>query len=88
MKASDAHADIPALMEAKAGEIAACRSVKMGVGGNIKMMSAKHMFLLMAGTKAVTFDSGVMVPNARKVVKQYEVDGGECKASLYSSTEL
>ena len=75
---SPAHADIPALMEAKAGEIADVER-QMGVGGNIKMMSAKHMFL-QAGTKAVTFDSGVMVPNARKVVKQYEVDGGECKA--------
>ncbi len=74
---SEAHADIPALMEAKAADIAATEA-KMGAGGNIKMMSAKHISL-MAGTKAVTFDSGVMVPNARKVVKQYEVDGGECK---------
>ncbi len=74
---SDAHADIPALMESKAADIAATEA-KMGVGGNIKMMTAKHMFIN-AGTKAVTFDSGVMVPNARKVVKQYEVDGGECK---------
>jgi len=64
-------------MEAKAADIAATEA-KMGTGGSIKMMSAKHLSL-MAGTKAVTFDSGVMVPNARKVVKQYEVDGGECK---------
>ena len=76
-KQSDAHADIPALMESKAADIAATEA-KMGAGGNIKMMSAKHLSL-MAGTKAVTFDSGVMVPNARKVVKQYEVDGGKCK---------
>ena len=74
---TEAHKDIPALMEAKAADIAATEA-KMGAGGNIKMMSAKHLSL-MAGTKAVTFDSGVMVPNARKVVKQYEVDGGECK---------
>ena len=74
---TEAHKDIPALMEAKAADIAATEA-KMGTGGSIKMMSAKHLSL-MAGTKAVTFDSGVMVPNARKVVKQYEVDGGECK---------
>ncbi len=73
---SDAHADIPALMESQAADIAETEA-KMGTGGNIKMMSAKHLSL-MAGTKAVTFDSGVMVPNARKVVKQYDVTGGKC----------
>ena len=75
---TQAHADIPAMMEARAADIAETER-EMGVGGNIKMMSAKHVYL-QAGTKAVTFDSGVMVPNARKVVKRYEVDGGECKA--------
>ena len=75
-KASDAHADIPALMESQAADIAETEA-KMGTGGSIKMMSAKHISL-MAGTKAVTFDSGVMVPNARKVVKQYDVTGGAC----------
>ena len=75
---TQAHADIPAMMEARAADIAETER-QMGTGGNIKMMSAKHVYL-QAGTKAVTFDSGVMVPNARKVVKRYEVDGGECKA--------
>ena len=79
---SDAHADIPALMESKAADIAATEA-KMGVGGSIKMMTTKHMFIN-AGTKAVTFDSGVMVPRSKKVVKSYEVDGGECKP-VYTS---
>ena len=74
---SEAHADIPALMEAKAADIAETER-KMGVGGSIKMMSAKHVFL-QAGTKAVTYDSGVMVPNARKVVKQYDVKDGNAE---------
>ena len=74
---TQAHADIPAMLEAKAADIAETER-EMGVGGNIKMMSAKHVFL-QAGTKAVTFDSGVMVPNARKVVKQYVVNDGKAE---------
>lgn len=77
-----AHADIPAMMEAKAADIAETER-EMGVGGNIKMMSAKHVYL-QAGTKAVTFDSGVMVPKGRKVAKKYEVDGGKCK-TIYTA---
>ena len=72
---SKAHEDIPGLMESKAADIASTEA-KMGVGGSINMMSAKHI-TLMAGTKAITFDSGVMVPNARKVLKGYEVTDGK-----------
>ena len=72
---SAAHADIPGLMEDKAADIAATEA-KMGTGGSINMMTAKH-FSLMAGTKAVAFDSGVMVPNGRKVFKGYEVREGK-----------
>ncbi len=72
-----AQSDIPALMESKAADIAATEA-KMGTGGNIKMMTAKH-FSLMAGTKAVTFDSGVMIPNARKVTKGYEIREGKAE---------
>ncbi len=72
---SAAHADIPGLMEEKAADIASTEA-KMGVGGSINMMAAKH-FSLIAGTKAVAFDSGVMVPNGRNVLKGYEVTDGK-----------
>lgn len=72
-----AHADIAGMMEQKAGDIAQIES-KMGVGGNIKMMSAKHLFV-QAGTKAVTFDSGVMVPNARSVTQKHVVEDGKSR---------
>lgn len=74
---TQAHTDIPAMMEAKAADIAETEK-EMGAGGNIKMMSAKHVFL-QAGTKAVTFDSGVIVPNARKVIKQYDIKDGNAE---------
>jgi len=72
---NESQADIPGLMEAKAADIAATEA-KMGNGGSINMMSAKHVSLI-AGTKAVAFDSGVMVPDARKVLKGYEVKDGK-----------
>ena len=72
---TEAQSDIPALMESRAADIAATEA-KMGVGGSIKMMSAKHVSL-MSGTKPVTFDSGVMVANGRKVFKGYEVREGK-----------
>ena len=64
-------------MESKAADIAETEA-KMGTGGNIKMMTAKHMFIN-AGTKAVTFDSGVMVDKARKVTKGYEIREGKAE---------
>ncbi len=74
---TEAQSDIPALMESKAADIAATEA-KMGAGGSIKMMSAKHVSL-MSGTKPVTFDSGVMIPNARKVLKGYEIREGKAE---------
>lgn len=74
---TEAQTDIPALMESEAANIAATEA-KMGVGGNIKMMTTKQVSLI-AGTKPVAFDSGVMVPNARKVVKGYEVREGKAE---------
>lgn len=74
---TQAQTDIPGLMEAKAADIAETEA-KMGTGGNIKMMTAKHMFIN-AGTKAVTFDSGVMVDKARKVTKGYEIREGKAE---------
>jgi hypothetical protein len=64
-KPSPAHQDIPALLEAKAGDIAMIER-EMGVGGSIKLMSTKHLYL-QAGTKAITFDSGVIVPKGKSV---------------------
>jgi len=46
---------------------------KMGVGGSIKLLSCKHVFI-QAGTNAVNYDSGVIIPNARPVTQQYDFD--------------
>jgi hypothetical protein len=81
-KPSPAQEDIPKLMEDKAAEIATTEA-RMGSGGSVNVMSAKH-FTVMAGTKAVTFDSGIMVPNARSVLKGYEVTDGEAKPVMTS----
>ena len=79
---SKAHEDIPALMEGKAADMAATEA-QMGTGGNVNVMSAKHIFM-QAGTKTAAFDSGIMVPNARNVLKGYEVTDGEA-APVYTS---
>jgi hypothetical protein len=63
-----AHKDIPALLESKAGDIAEIER-KMGAGGSIKMISAKHIYL-QAGSKAVTFDSGIIVPDGKSVTRK------------------
>ena len=44
---------------------------KMGVGGNIMIMSGKHL-ILSAGTKASSFDSGYINPIGRKIKKGSE----------------
>ena len=72
-----AQQDIPALLEAKAGDIADIER-QMGPGGSVKMMSAKHLYL-QAGTKAVTFDSGIIVPNGKCVTKKFVPDGSSLK---------
>lgn len=72
---STEHADVPAVLEEKAGEIADIER-RMGPGGSLKMMSAKHVYL-QAGPKAVTFDSGVIVPKGKSVTQKYVVEDGE-----------
>ena len=84
-EASQAQKDIPALLEAKAGEIAEVER-EMGVGGNIKIMSAKHLYL-QAGTKAITFDSGVMVPNGKSVTRKVISEDGILK-TIKTSTAV
>ena len=74
---SQAHTDIPALLESKAGEIGNIER-QMGVGGNIKMMTAKHLYL-QAGTKAVTFDSGIIVPDGKPVTRKVISEDGVLK---------
>lgn len=68
------HANIPGLMEEKAGDIANIER-QMGTGGSIKMMSAKHIFI-QSGAKAVTFDSGAIVPNGKSVTRKYIPEDG------------
>ena len=87
---TQAHADIPAMLEAKAPDIAETER-QMGVGGNINMMTTKHFFL-QAGTKAVTFDSGRIVPNGKAVTQKYDVVDGKAKevktsAPVYESAD-
>ena len=72
-KPNPVHKDIPALLEAKAGDIAEIER-EMGVGGSIKMMSAKHLYL-QAGPKAITFDSGIIVPNGKCVTRKFVTNG-------------
>tara|TARA_R110002050_G_scaffold60544_3_gene134281 strand:+ start:5571 stop:6872 length:1302 start_codon:yes stop_codon:yes gene_type:complete len=43
----------------------------MGVGGNINLLSCKHI-LLQAGTSTANYDSGLVVPNARAVTQRYD----------------
>lgn len=49
---------------------------KMGVGGNIMIMSGKHL-ILSAGTKASSFDSGYINPVGRKIKKGSEFKDGK-----------
>ena len=74
---SPAHQDIPALLEAKAGEIAEIER-EMGVGGSIKVLSLKHIHL-QAGPKAITFDSGVIVPKGKSVTRKVISEDGKLK---------
>ena len=76
-KPNPVHRDIPALLEAKAGDIAEIER-EMGVGGSIKMMSAKHLYL-QAGSKAITFDSGIIVPNGKAVTRKVISEDGKLK---------
>lgn len=67
---------------------------QMGKGGNINILSGKNL-LLAAGTKAVDYDSGVMIENGKPITKQYDVTdsskGGQREVktatSVYQATD-
>ena len=63
------------IMIEKSGKLAEIES-DMGVGGNIKLLTAKHI-LLQAGGGTASFDSGITVPNGRSVTKNYKVEDGK-----------
>ena len=66
--------DIPALLESTAPELARIER-QMGKGGNVRVLSMKDI-VVVAGTKAIAFDSGVTVPNGKPVTqKVISVDG-------------
>jgi hypothetical protein len=56
----------------------------MGVGGNIKLLSAKDI-LIKAGTVTSSFDSAAVDPQGRKVAKQLEYDGDKTVKMTYTS---
>ena len=66
---------------------------EMGIGGNINLLSCKHV-LLQAGTSPVNYDSGLIVPNARAVTQSYnfnkdtgKVDEVKTGVSVYESKD-
>lgn len=64
---------------------------KMGIGGNINLLSCKHI-LLQAGVTSTNYDSGVIISNGRGVTQNYKFDGtnvSEVKTSvpLYESKD-
>lgn len=61
------------LRKAKSAEINELER-NMGIGGHINLMSCKHIFL-QAGTTAINYDSGRVVPNGQDVVRQWEWSG-------------
>lgn len=74
---SEAQKNVQTLMESKAESNTGIEQL-MGEGGNISMMSCKHITLI-AGTAAVNYDSGVTISNGRAVkqrTKYVEGDGG------------
>ena len=65
----------------------------MGVGGNINLLSCKHI-LLQAGTSTANYDSGLVVLSARAVTQNYnfnkdtgKVDEVKSGVSLYESKD-
>lgn len=57
---------------------------KMGNGGNINLLSCKHI-LLQAGTSTTNYDSGVIIDNGRSVTQKYKFNGStveEVKTSV------
>jgi len=67
--------NIDTLLEKKGGELAAIEK-EMGVGGSIKMMSAKHLYMH-AGPKPITNDAGLIVENGRAVTRKKVIENGK-----------
>ena len=71
---NSAQENIQSLMEDIAGDLADIET-DMGVGGNIKLLTTKHLHM-QAGSSAAAFDSGLVVPNGRSVVSKLVPDDG------------
>jgi len=69
--------NIQQLMEEKAAPLSNIEK-EMGVGGSIKMLTTKH-FVVNAGAKPVSFDSGLIVKNGKSVTQNYVVENGKAK---------
>lgn len=69
--------NIQQLMEEKAAPLSNIEK-EMGVGGSIKMLTAKH-FIVNAGPKPVAYDSGLIIKNGKTVTQNYVVEDGKAK---------
>ena len=63
---NSAQENIQSLMEDIAGDLADIET-DMGVGGNIKLLTTKHLHM-QAGSSAAAFDSGLVVPNGKRCI--------------------
>ena len=82
--------NIQFLMEETAGDLADIET-DMGVGGNIKLLTTKHLHM-QAGGSAAAFDSGVTISNGRSVTSKLVPKDGSLKAEtttvpLYESKD-
>lgn len=82
--------NIQQLMEEKAAPLSNIEK-EMGVGGSIKMLTTKH-FVVNAGAKPVSFDSGLIVKNGKAVTEKYEYKDGKLtevktNVSIYESKD-
>jgi hypothetical protein len=68
---------LPELIEKTQGELISAEQ-NLGTGGNIKLLSTKHL-MLMAGSETTTFDSALIIPNGRAVKGETTVSSGEFK---------
>ena len=75
-KPNPSHQNMQKIIEGKEKELATY-AAKMGEGGNIKMLSCKHVYI-QAGTVGCTFDSGLTNPVGRIAKKEttYDVSQG------------
>ena len=82
--------NIQQLMEEKAAPLSNIEK-EMGVGGSIKMLTTKH-FIVNAGAKPVSFDSGLIIKNGKSVTEKYEYKDGKLtevktNVSIYESKD-